>query len=268
MSPMEKLTSTDGTKIAFTRNGQGLTLVIITGALNYHNFGVPSDLIPLLQDDFTVIAYDRRGRGDSTDTSPWSLAREIEDIDALLAHSAGPAFLYGHSSGAALALHATVALQDKVQAVAAFEPPLVSSRKERLGTRLLAYAIRLMVKCGKKREVVLRFMRFVGMSESLIVDTMASEHGPKIEAMAGTIAYEARIQLASNDFLKHKAQSIHCPCLMLAGDASFPGTPATMQVFTKAIPGAKSCLLSGQTHSVEASVLAPILREFFLESSR
>mgnify|MGYP000928273704 CR=1 FL=1 len=81
---MRSIRSKDGTNIAFEITGQGPALILITGALNYSKFGVVGDLVPLLSDKFTVINYDRRGRGQSQSYSPWSIAKEIEDIDALI----------------------------------------------------------------------------------------------------------------------------------------------------------------------------------------
>lgn len=191
---MNIIHSQDNTPIAFETTGSGPLVIIVTGALNTHNFGVPGEMVPLLQDNFTVLTYDRRGRGQSGDTPPYAVEKEIQDLQSLIDHFGGKAFLYGHSAGAALALFTAAEFPDKVLKVAAYEPPLGGGWLERIRTDLLIHHIKRQVAKGENLAVVERFMRFVGMDEQLIKDTLASEHGQTIIAMAATIAYEAEIQ--------------------------------------------------------------------------
>src|SRR5438874_3665070 len=99
-----KVTSKDGTPIAFEKSGRGPAVILIDGALCYRAFGPMGALAPLLAPHFTVITYDRRGRGESGDTQPYAVEREVEDIEALISQAGGPAYLFGMSSGGALAL--------------------------------------------------------------------------------------------------------------------------------------------------------------------
>lgn len=261
---MQITQSNDGTSIAYETTGSGPLLIIITGALNTHDFGVPGDMVPFLQDHFTVLTYDRRGRGQSTDTPPYTVYKELEDLQALIDTNGGKAYIYGHSSGAALALFCAAEFPEKVLKVAAYEPPLSGGRVERVFTKLLIRQIRSQVAKGENLSVVTRFMRFVGMDEELIAETLAGEHGQTIIDMAATIAFEARIQAASSHFLKSRAHDLVQPVLMLAGTKSFKTAPGIMVDFTHAIPLAESRLLKGQTHSVEPQVITPLLTEFFL----
>jgi len=262
-----KLTlSNDGTPIAYETTGSGPLLIIITGALNTHNFGVPGEMVPFLQDNFTVLTYDRRGRGQSGDIPPYMVYKELQDLEALIDNNGGKAFLYGHSAGAALALFSAAEFPEKVLKVAAYEPPLSGGWFERMVTKLLIRRIQKQVAEGQNLSVVTRFMRFVGMDDQLIEDTLASEHGQTIVDMALTITYEAKIQAATRHFLKSRAQDLTQPVLMLAGTKSFKTAPGIMVDFTHAIPLAESQLLVGQTHSVEPQVISPILQEFFLRS--
>ena len=263
---MNIIHSQDNTPIAYVTTGSGPLLIIVTGALNTHNFGVPGEMVPFLQDHFTVLTYDRRGRGQSGDTLPYAIEKEIQDLATLIDHNGGKAFLYGHSAGAALALFAAAQFPDKVMKVAAYEPPLGGSWLERVMTNVLIRQIQNQVARGKNLAVVLRFMRFVGMDEQLIKDTLASEHGQTIIDMAGTIVYEAEIQKASKAFLQNRAASLPMPVLMLAGTKSFKTAPAIMASFTQVIPHAESRIIEGQTHSVEPEVISPILQEFFLRA--
>jgi pimeloyl-ACP methyl ester carboxylesterase len=120
---MNTITSNDGTKIAFDKAGSGPTVIIIDGALTTRSSGSKPHLVEFLSRHLTVYTYDRRGRGDSGDTLPYAVDREIEDIEALIEDSGGNAFLYGHSSGAALAFEAALKLGSKVRALAMYEAP-------------------------------------------------------------------------------------------------------------------------------------------------
>ena len=263
---MKTIQSTDNTPIAYETAGSGPLLIIITGALNTHNFGVPGDMVPFLQDSFTVLTYDRRGRGESGDTPPYTIDKEINDLEALIDTNGGKAYLYGHSAGAALALFTAAAIPEKVLKVAAYEPPLSGGWLESAATNLMIRQFQNQVNKGKNLTVVTRFMRFVGMDEQLIKDTLASEHGPTIVAMAGTIGYEAEIQKASKSFLTTRASTLPMPVLMLAGTKSFKTVLKVMEAYTDTIPLAESRVLEGQTHSVEPQVISPILQEFFLRA--
>jgi len=263
---MQIIYSQDNTPIAYEISGSGLLLIIVTGALNTHNFGVPGEMVPFLLEHFTVLTYDRRGRGQSGDTPPYSIEKEIQDMAALIDHHGGKAFLYGHSAGAALSLFTAAAFPEQVLKVAAYEPPLSGGWLERTMTNFLIRQIQRKVARGKNLAVVKHFMRFVGMDEQLIKDTLASEHGQTIIDMAGTIAYDAEIQKASGPFLKDQAKNLAMPVLMLAGTKSFKTAPDIMASFTQAIPRAESRLLERQTHSVEAEIISPVLQEFFLRS--
>src|ERR1700704_175155 len=118
---MGQVKSKDGTPIAFDKRGQGPAVIVVDGAMSTRSGKV--DLAKLLAPHFAIYGYDRRGRGDSGDTQPYAVQREIEDIDAMIDEAGGSAYLYGHSSGGCLALDATVALGDKVKKLAMYEVP-------------------------------------------------------------------------------------------------------------------------------------------------
>jgi pimeloyl-ACP methyl ester carboxylesterase len=120
---MQTVSSDDGTTIAYDKVGEGPALILVDGALSVHSSGGKSELARLLAPHFTVYGYDRRGRGGSEDTLPYAVEREIEDIDALVDHAGGSAFLYGHSSGGTLALQAAVTLGGRVGKIAIYEAP-------------------------------------------------------------------------------------------------------------------------------------------------
>ena len=122
---MKTVTSSDGTAIAYDQTGNGPPIVLVDGALNTRAFGLNGPLVPILADRFTVVTYDRRGRGDSGDTQPYAVQREIEDLAAVIDVVGGPAYVYGISSGAGLALEAASAVPTKVAKLALYEPSFV-----------------------------------------------------------------------------------------------------------------------------------------------
>src|SRR5438270_5112273 len=129
------VTSKDGTSIIFDRIGQGFPLILVDGALCYRGVGPSGPLARALMRHFTVFAYDRRGRGESGDTAPYAVEREIEDLDALITKAGGKAFVFGHSSGAALALDAAVSLGEKIKKLAMYEPPYNDEHEAKLAWR-------------------------------------------------------------------------------------------------------------------------------------
>ena len=126
--------SADGTRIAFERAGDGPALILVEPAGHYRGLSALAGLVPLLSDRYTVYTYDRRGRGESTDTLPYAPAREVEDLGALLDHTGGSAHLYGFSSGALLAMHAAAAGLP-VGRLALLEPPLPDEGLGRIRSR-------------------------------------------------------------------------------------------------------------------------------------
>src|SRR5712691_10540433 len=123
---MRTVTSKDGTTIAFDQSGTGSAIILVGGAFEQRAMDSATAqlaALPLLAEHFTVFHYDRRGRGDSTDTQPYAVEREIEDIEALITEAGGSAFVFGISSGAALALEAAIKLDDKIKKLAMYEPP-------------------------------------------------------------------------------------------------------------------------------------------------
>src|SRR5438046_2572146 len=120
---MRKVISKDGTPIAFDQSGHGPPIILVAGATATRL--AEASLAAALAPHFTVFAYDRRGRGESGDTAPYAVEREVEDIGALINEAGGSAFVFGHSSGAVLALEAARLLPTKITKLALYEPPFV-----------------------------------------------------------------------------------------------------------------------------------------------
>src|SRR6266702_4002164 len=160
---MKKVQSVDGTAIAYDQVGNGPAVILVNGALGYRAMGCLTPLAYLLAQHFTVIDYDRRGRGDSTDTQPFAVEREIEDIESLISEAGGSAFLFGISSGAALAMEAAIELGNKVKKLAMYEAPYNSDEAARKAWKEYRKQLKELLAAGRGGDAVGLFMMLVGM---------------------------------------------------------------------------------------------------------
>src|SRR5438270_5400345 len=188
---MKKVQSADGTIIAYDQMGNGPAVILVDGALGYRAFGFMMPLATLLAPYFTVITYDRRGRGESTDTQPFALEREIEDIEALINEAGGEAFLYGISSGAALALEGTLKLGDKVKKLALYEAPYDSDDARQQAFRTYRKQLVEVLAEGRRGDALGLFMMFVGMAPEHLEGARKMPMWPVWEAVAHTLPYDA-----------------------------------------------------------------------------
>lgn len=265
---MRTVTSRDGTTIAFDHSGQGPALILVGGAMSDRSAVVP--VAKLLAPHYTVIGYDRRGRGDSGDTPPYAVAREVEDIQALIAASGGSAFLFGHSSGAVLALEATCRLPGVIKKLALYEPPfIVDDSRPSPPDDFVAQLNRLLA-AGQRGDMVEFFMlKGVGVPAEFIASMRQQPSWPGMEAIAHTLMYDLAIMEYSQTGhplpaeLVVRVASITAPTLVMAGGASPDWLHNAAKAIVQAIPGAQLRLLEGQTHGAAPDVLAPALEEFF-----
>jgi pimeloyl-ACP methyl ester carboxylesterase len=258
--------SRDGTSIAFDQLGQGPTVILVCGGSVDRSSNAP--LAEQLAHDFTVINYDRRGRGDSGDTPPYAIEREIEDIETLIAEAGGSAFLYGTSSGAALALEAAAALgaasgaSSKIAKLALWEPPYILGGRPRPPANT-AEIYNELVGAGRRGDAVEYFMtKVVGLPLEFAAQARSSPWWPAQEALAHTLAYDATI-MGDYSLPAERAASITVPTLVVAGGASWDWMRDTAQALAGTIPNGQYRTLEGQEHNVDAAVLAPVLIEFF-----
>ncbi len=258
---MATVISKDGTSIAYDQVGQGPALILVDGALCHRTFGPMGPLTALLSPHFTVFMYDRRGRGESGDTLPYAVEREVEDIDALIQAAGGSAFVYGTSSGAALALEAA-ASGLSINKLALYEPPLNADPEAM--RRLAQYHadVKALLSAGRRGDAVVRFMTFVGTPEDAITGMRQAPFWPVFEAVAPTLAYDSAV-LGDGSVPVRRAASVTVPTLVMAGGASFPFMHETAQALEQAIPNAQRRVLEGQTHDAAAEVVAPALKAFF-----
>ena len=258
------VTSRDGTRISFDRWGQGLPVIVVGGALSDRSGG--DELARLVASKFTVISYDRRGRGASTDTRPYSVKREIEDIEALIDSAGGSAYVYGKSSGASLALQATAALQGKVRKLALYEAPFSDAEGAAREWREFRAKLDALLAADRREEAITLFMKFVGAPDEAIAQMKTSPAWPGMLAMAPTLAYDNALLGADRSVPVGIAAKVKADTLVMDGAASagpLPFMRSTADKLGKTIPGAQRLVVEGQGHDVSPKVLAPILLKFF-----
>ena len=261
---MKTVASHDGTSIAFEQGGEGPSIIFVFGAFNDHNRAVP--LAAVLRRRFTTYVYDRRGRGSSGDSQPYAIEREVEDIDALIREAGGSALVFGHSSGATLALHAA-ASESNITKMALYEPPFdVDGSRPQLPVDLPEQPAQL-VSCDRRGDAVELFQtKGMGRPKEVVVQLRNAPSRPALEAIAHTLAYDV---LITGD-LSLPAQligSVATPTLVLAGDGSPPFMQSGARALADALPNGQHRPLPGQTHDIVPEVTAPIIEAFFTGST-
>jgi len=260
---MSQVISEDGTVIAYERSGGGPALILVDGALCSRAFGPMPKLAPLLTRQFTVYVYDRRGRGQSGDTPPYSKKREVEDIAALIREAGGSAFLLGLSSGGALVLEAA-ASGLAVRKVAAYEPPYVAEGGQHNGAQHESRLLGLLA-AGDRGGAVKYFMRsMVGVPAPVVVmmRLMPWIWG-KLAAVAHTLPYDAAV-MGGFEVPRARLGSITVPALVMHGSKTDGKIKRAAEIVAASVPGAAHRVLSGQTHNVNPAVLTAAVVEFFL----
>lgn len=260
---MQKVQSADGTTIAYDQMGHGPTVILVDGALGSRADGSLVPLATALSPHFKVFHYDRRGRGESTDTQPYAIQREIEDIEALITAAGESAFVFGISSGASLAMEAAIELGNKVQKLAMYEAPYNSDEAAMRAWRTYRKQLAEVLAQGHRGDALALFMLLVGMPADHLDSVRQHPMWPLWEAVAPTLAYDAAVLGEDNSVPIERAASVAVPTLIMDGSASYPFMHITAMALANALPHAQHRNLEGQTHEVEASVLAPVLEEFF-----
>jgi pimeloyl-ACP methyl ester carboxylesterase len=258
---MPTVTSADGTTIAYERTGSGPALVLVDGAMCYRAAGPMRPLAALLQDTFTVYTYDRRGRGESSDTLPYTAAREVEDLHALIAQAGGEAYVYAISSGAALTL-AAAAVGPGITKLALYEPPFMAEAEGDARSKEYTERLRELLDAGHRGDAVALFMTYVGMPAPVVAGIRAQPGWAVLEAIAPTLAYDDEL-LAGGTVPRELTSTIAVPALVLGGGASPQGLQQAAKATADALPTAEHRTLDGQTHDVAPEALAPVLAEFF-----
>jgi pimeloyl-ACP methyl ester carboxylesterase len=256
---MDSVTSRDGTTIAYDLMGEGPPVVLLPGGSVDRSAN--ATLAAELARDFTVFNVDRRGRGDSTDTLPYAVQREIEDITAVIEAAGGSAHLYGSSSGAALAMEAAAA-GAPVAKLVLWEPPYsLHPRPEQAD---YARVFHDLVGAGKRDDAAAFFMgTVVGMPPEFVEQARQAPWWEGQLKIAHTLEYDATV-MGSYAIPEDRARAVTAPTIVISGAASPAFMGESADRLAELIPNATRASLEGQQHNVDATVLAPVMRDFLL----
>lgn len=264
---MPSITSADGTQIGYDISGTGPLLIAVAGATQYRAIDPgTAHLASLLAPHFEVVVYDRRGRGASGYSGPYAVAREVEDIAALIALHGGRASLYGMSSGAVLALEAAAALGDRIEGLVLYEPPIDPSRSPASYEEDRAEMAALEAE-GRGEDMLVGFLSAVMPPEAL-EGFRASPGWPAFASVGKTILHDYSVLAGARaaDAPPPRWAGISAPVLVLDGDQSFPFMKAGADWVASGLSNVERRTLAGQDHGVAPEVLAPILVEFLRRS--
>jgi pimeloyl-ACP methyl ester carboxylesterase len=263
----QAVVSKDGTRIVYDRSGDGPPLVIVASALATRRDA--SRLAALLADSFTVCNHDRRGRGDSGDGERYAVAREVEDIEAIVDAAGGTAFLFGSSSGAVLALEAAHALGAKVQGLVLFEPPFVVDDSRPPIPDAFFAGIAAHVEGGRRREAVAAFLQeCVGVPAPMLAGMQRSPMWRGMEQLAHTLPYDGAVMAGLQDgapLPKDRWTGVRARTLILDGERSDAYLRRGAEALAEVLPGAKRLTLRGLDHSavfMAPQALVPAVVEF------
>jgi pimeloyl-ACP methyl ester carboxylesterase len=258
------LKSKDGTQIAFEKTGTGPAIIIVNGALSYRAVYDDKSLMSALSKNLTIYTYDRRGRGESTDTKPYSVEREIEDIEALIKDAGGSARLYGVSSGAALSLLAAARLgKTKIPQLVLYEPPYGSnSDKDKQNFADQRKRVDELIKTGKRGDAATFHFKAIGTPPDALEELRKSPQWPLMESVEHTLAYDYAI-LNDGAIPVDAAKSATMPALVMNGDKSLEFMSEVAKNLSQIMPNAQWKTLKGQTHQASPEVIASVLKEFF-----
>lgn len=254
---VEKLTSADGTLIAYQRSGAGPALVLVVGA--FCDRSTTADLTPLLAPHFTVYEYDRRGRGSSGDSPHYSIDREIDDLAALVSVAGGSARVYGHSSGGALALEAA-ARGVPISGVVAYEPPYTALDDGTGGSTELLEGVRARIAADDRDGAAALFLQGVGTPAEVVPMIRQSPGWPRMLELAPALVYD--LTLSNGGVVpRERLARIAVPTVAVSGGASPEWAARAAAAIAGAVPGARHVVLDGQTHAVAHKAIAPVVIE-------
>lgn len=260
---MEKTRSADGTEIAFERSGTGPALILVGGALTDRAAQRP--LAEALSDRLSVLNFDRRGRGDSGDRGPVDSAREVEDIAAMINVAGGGASVYGHSSGAGLALLAGAA-GIGVERLILHEPPYTPDGAEAQaeGAREYARELNAILADGGPEEAVGTFMSMTGTPDEVQAAIRRDPSWQRYVSMGGSLAWDsAAMRDAEGGTVPHDlVEKLSMPTLVIEGTETFPFMIEVGKALAAELPEGTLAMLEGQHHEPKPELFASVVADF------
>lgn len=257
MSRFETTTSRDGTVIAYETRGDGPPLVYVTGAVCHRRFLPIRQGAAIISSAFRVLTYDRRGRGDSGTGAQWSLEAELDDLEAVIDALGGRAALYGHSSGAVLAMHAAQHLAPKVQRVLLYDAPWVADEAGAATYADLRAKVEELLASGRNAAAIKHFLVGIGMPKMFAHFLPFMPGWRRLKALAPTLRYD--MALTAGQPPLDLAGTITVPVHVVVGERSPEELHRVAAALAYAIPGATHQVLTGQDHMVSDKVLLPSL---------
>ncbi|HRW10903.1 MAG TPA: alpha/beta hydrolase [Caldilineaceae bacterium] len=267
---MQTVISADGTLIAYDRIGTGPALIHVLGATATRGLSAErGDAGEETQ--FTSYIYDRRGRGDSGDsdtTSTNAIEREIDDLEAVIDTAGGSAFVFGHSSGAVLALRAAAKLGEKIKKLALYEPPFVIDDSRPPIPDDYVPHLRALIANGDPEGALIYFMTVaVGVPLEYIDGMKQAPFWASSVGVAHTISYDGEVMgetMYGDPASLEQFANITTPTLVMVGSESPPYQQNAVETLAKILPNAQYRSMAGQDHGIAPEVLNPALVEFFL----
>jgi pimeloyl-ACP methyl ester carboxylesterase len=256
---MDTVTSADGTTIAFDQYGDGPPVIMAAGAFNTRSTTDP--LARALAAQFTVLNYDRRGRGDSSDTTPYAVDREIDDLAALITAAGGSAAVFGYSSGATLVLRAA-ATGLPITKLALYEPPFRTDDSHLGLPPDFPAKLAGLVSAGRRGDAVELYQtQAVGIPAEVVAQLRHAPFRPGLEAIAHTLAYDAAV-VGDLSLPAGLLATVTAPALVISGENSPPFLRNASRAAAAAPPGGWLAVLPGQTHDIDPQATAPVMAEF------
>jgi len=264
---MSFVTSSDGTRIGYDRQGDGTPVILVGGAFQYRAIDHrTTEIAAQLASHFTVVHYDRRGRGDSGDAPTYAVAREIEDIAALIDAVGGSAALYGMSSGAVLALDAAAAGLP-VTMLALYEPPLVVDDSRPPVPADAAARTAAAVAAGRPGDAVELFMtECVGVPAEVVAGFRQTPKWAELASVAHTLAYDLALltgTVSGDPLPTDRWIAVTAPTLVIDGGASPPQMASAANALAHVLPNAQRDTIPGQQHDVAPDLVVPVLTKFY-----
>jgi len=260
---MDEVTSNDGTAIAFDRFGAGPAVILVGGAFQHRAIDQQTArLAELLGREFTVFHYDRRGRGDSGDTLPYAVEREVEDIAALVDAAGGRAHVFGMSSGGALGL-AAAASGLPITKLAVYEPPFQVEESGRAAMKSYGQQLSALLAEGRRGDAAALAMKTFGAPPEAVEGMRHAPVWATFESVAPTLAYDAAV-MGDGSVPTERAMSVAVPTLVIDGGSSPQWMREAADALAGVVPTSQRLTLEGQTHDVAPDVLSPALQRFFL----
>lgn len=267
---MSIVISRDGTAIGYEQLGNGPALILVDGALCSRAFGPMTKLASHLANDFRVFTFDRRGRGESGDTQPYSVEREVEDLGAVVEAAGGEALLYGISSGGALALEAAKQIPG-IRGVVVYEVPFIVDDSREPIAEEYWNEIANAVAAGNRGRAVKLFLKSVGVPAAVLAVFPLFPVWSRLKAAASTLpndgALVRRLQLG-RALSVAEWQNVKAPTHVSAGGKSPAWLRTAMKSLTAVLPRAEYSELAGQTHNVSAKAIAPVIAAFGARTSK